>query len=66
MSLNNDMEAAHKRDYEDQRKMRDLRTAIETFLADPPRRTHNMTLASLRVTASDLKDDEAHIVAVWD
>jgi hypothetical protein len=66
MSLQDNMDAAHKRDYEDQRKMRELRQAIETFLADPPSRVHTALSDRLRLASGQLKTVEDHITAVWD
>jgi DNA-binding GntR family transcriptional regulator len=66
MSLNDDMDAAHRRDYSDQAKMRELRQAIEAFLSDPPSRARHALKASLRQSRDELKATEDHVVAVWD
>jgi hypothetical protein len=61
-----DMATAHKRDYAELYRIRDLRLAIESFLISPPSRAHRTTVEVLRSAAADLKADEAQIVRAWD
>lgn len=59
------MKAAHDRDMAEHQRMRDLKSAIQAFRADPPNRTRPLTLHRLAIAVRELDQDMAHIVEAW-
>ena len=60
------MDEAHRDDYRDERRLKDLAHAISEFLQNPPPRCRRSTETRLRDAHTALQADAAHIVAVWD
>lgn len=62
----NEMAEAHARDSADERRLRDMKHAIDTFLSDPPSRLAETTRLRLQGAAEGLWDDILRIQRVWD
>lgn len=61
-----EMEVAHRKDYDDLHRMDDLRRAIHVLLDDPPSRCSPRTRAELEEAAGSLAVDAARVVRAWD
>jgi hypothetical protein len=61
-----DVEDAHRRDMAEERRLRDLKRAIDEFLADPPTGAHQSTIRKLGDAALDIWDDILAIQRRWD
>lgn len=59
------MDEDHARDMASERRMRALRDELEVFLADPPYRARTSTEEAARGLLASVRQDMAHIVAVW-
>jgi hypothetical protein len=64
--MDDEMAAAHARDMADERRLRELWTALLEAVADPPARMSARTVGELVRAASAVREDMEHIVKVWD
>lgn len=58
-----EMDRAYRRDYADQRKMRELREAIAKYLADPPSCERGAGLEELQALSVRLAAAEAYVAS---
>jgi hypothetical protein len=61
-----DMEAAHERDYAEMGQMDALRRQILDFVAEPPSRASQPALLALGQAANELAACSAQVVRTWD
>lgn len=59
------MDEDHRLDMQEQRRIRDLRLAIESFLRSP-NRVHRFTYEALSHCVRQLREDEQRSVSRWD